>query len=249
MREAARPAVVSALDAFDLSAACAHEAYGKELAELQADLFDLSYRAYRKGISSTLVFEGWDAAGKGGTIRRLTAGVDARITRVIPVGAPTDEELAHHYLWRFWRHVPMAGFVTVYDRSWYGRVLVERVEHLTAPDDWRRAYAEINDFEEQLREGGNILLKFWLHISEDEQLRRFRERETVPWKKYKITPGDWRNRDKRRDYLVAADEMFARTSTDYAPWHIVAAEDKKCARLEVLRLYRDALKKALRERR
>ncbi|MBS5049493.1 MAG: polyphosphate:AMP phosphotransferase [Desulfovibrionaceae bacterium] len=249
LREAARPAVVSALDAFDLSAACAHEAYGKELAELQADLFDLSYRAYRKGISSTLVFEGWDAAGKGGTIRRLTAGVDARITRVIPVGAPTDEELAHHYLWRFWRHVPMAGFVTVYDRSWYGRVLVERVEHLTAPDDWRRAYAEINDFEEQLREGGNILLKFWLHISEDEQLRRFRERETVPWKKYKITPEDWRNRDKRRDYLVAADEMFARTSTDYAPWHIVAAEDKKCARLEVLRLYRDALKKALRERR
>lgn len=247
-REAEPPAVVSALDTLDLSATCAHEVYDKELANLQADLFDLSYRAYRKGISSTLVFEGWDAAGKGGTIRRLTAGVDARITRVIPVGAPTDEELAHHYLWRFWRHVPMAGFVTVYDRSWYGRVLVERVERLTAPADWRRAYAEINDFEEQLREGGNILLKFWLHISEDEQLRRFHERETVPWKKYKITPEDWRNREKRLDYLAAADEMFARTSTDYAPWHIVAAEDKKYARLEVLRLYRDALKRAVKER-
>lgn len=239
----------SALDAVDLSAGCEHDAYTTELARLRADLFDLSYRAWRKGISSTLVFEGWDAAGKGGAIRRLTAGLDARITRVIPVGAPTDEELAHHYLWRFWRQVPMAGFITVYDRSWYGRVLVERVEGLTAPDDWRRAYAEINDFEEQLREDGNILLKFWLHISADEQLRRFRERENVPWKRYKITPEDWRNRDRRPAYLEAADEMFARTSTAYAPWHIVAAEDKKCARLEVLRLYRDALKKALKARR
>lgn len=240
---------LTALEAVDLAATCDHDAYGKELAELQADLCGLSYRAWRQGISSTLVFEGWDAAGKGGAIRRLTAGMDARITRVIPVGAPTDEELAHHYLWRFWRHVPMAGFVTVYDRSWYGRVLVERVEKLTAPDDWKRAYAEINDFEEQLIENGDILLKFWLHISADEQLRRFRERETVAWKHYKITPDDWRNRDQRPAYLAAADEMFARTSTDYAPWRIVAAEDKKYARLEVLRLYRDALKKALKARR
>lgn len=237
---------LDALGAVDLSATCDHDAYGKELAQLQADIFDLSYRAWRKGISSTLVFEGWDAAGKGGAIRRLTAGLDARITRVIPIGAPTEEESAHHYLWRFWRHVPMAGFVTVYDRSWYGRVLVERVEGLASPDEWRRAYAEINDFEDQLREGGNILLKFWLHISADEQLRRFRERERVPWKNYKITSDDWRNREKRPAYLAAAEEMFARTSTEYAPWHIVAAEDKKCARLEVLRLYRNALKKALR---
>ncbi len=236
----------SVLDAVDLSRTCPPEVYGKELKRLQAELSDLTYRAYRKGISSTLLFEGWDAAGKGGAIRRLTAGIDARITRVIPVSAPTDEELAHHYLWRFWRHVPMAGFITVYDRSWYGRVLVERVERLTAPEDWKRAYAELNDFESRLLEHGNVLVKYWLHISSDEQLRRFRERENTPWKRYKITQEDWRNREKREAYLEAADEMFLRTDTEQAPWHIVPAEDKKLARLEVLRIYRDALEKALR---
>lgn len=243
--EAPTAARMFALDAVDLGKTCAHDDYKKELPALQAEVFDLTYKAYKKGISSTLVFEGWDAAGKGGAIRRLTAGIDARITRVIPVSAPTDEELAHNYLWRFWRHVPRAGFVTVYDRSWYGRVLVERVENLTPSRDWKRAYAEINDFEEQLEEHDNILLKYWLHISEDEQLKRFREREEVPWKNYKITADDWRNRENRPAYLEAADEMFMRTSTAYAPWHIIPAEDKKFARLEVLRLYRDALKKAL----
>lgn len=234
-------------DAVDLSKTCERGAYKRELSLLQAELSDLTYRAYRKGISSTLVFEGWDAAGKGGAIRRLTAGIDARITRVIPISAPTDEELAHHYLWRFWRHIPMAGFVTVYDRSWYGRVLVERVENLTPPSDWRRAYAELNDFEEQLQEHNNILVKYWLHISPEEQLRRFREREETPWKEYKITAEDWRNREKLPAYLNAADEMFSRTSTETAPWNIIPAEDKKYARLEIIRIYRDALKRALKK--
>lgn len=239
---------ISALDAIDLSQTCERGAYRKELAQLQADIYELTYKAYKKGISSTLLFEGWDAAGKGGAIRRLTAGVDARITRVIPISAPTDEELAHHYLWRFWRHVPRAGFVTVYDRSWYGRVLVERVEKLAPPAAWKRAYAEINDFEEQLQENNNVVLKYWLHISPEEQLRRFKEREEIPWKNYKITPDDWRNRERWDDYAAAADEMFVRTSTEYAPWHIIPAEDKKYARLEVLRIYKQALMAALDEK-
>lgn len=238
-------AAFNALDAVDLSSAREHSEYKKKLAALQEDIYALSYKAWKHGISSTLVFEGWDAAGKGGAIRRLTAGMDARIVRVIPISAPTDEELAHHYLWRFWRHVPMAGFVTVYDRSWYGRVLVERVEGLTPPADWKRAYAEINDFESQLRKPHNVVIKYWLHISQEEQLRRFRERENTPWKQYKITDEDWRNREKFPAYMEAAEEMFARTSTEEAPWHIVPAEDKKYARLDVLRIYRDTLKKAL----
>ncbi len=242
---AERENVISTLDAIDLTVKADPETYKKDLDDLQAELRELTYHAYRKGISSTLVFEGWDAAGKGGSIRRLMAGIDARISRAIPIGVPTDEELAHHYLWRFWRHVPRAGFVTVYDRSWYGRVLVERVEKLTPREDWSRAYAEINLFEEELTNHGNVLVKFWLHLSPDEQLRRFKEREETPWKQYKITPDDWRNREKWPDYVRAADEMFLRTSTEYAPWHIIAAEDKKYARLTVLRTYRDALKKAL----
>ena len=239
--------LVSTLGAIDLSAKAGPGAYEKELADLQQELHELTYHAWRRGISSTLVFEGWDAAGKGGCIRRLMDGIDARISRAIPIGAPTDEELAHHYLWRFWRHVPRAGFITVYDRSWYGRVLVERVEKLTPREDWSRAFAEINLFEEQLTSGNNVLMKFWLHISPEEQLRRFREREVTPWKQYKITPDDWRNREKWPEYVRAADEMFLRTSTEYAPWRIVAAEDKKNARLTVLRAYRDALKKALKK--
>ena len=236
---------VSALETVDLSVSVKRDAYHKELEALQQQLRILTYQAYKKGISSTLVFEGWDAAGKGGAIRRLQQGIDARISHTIPIGSPSSEELAHHYLWRFWRHIPRAGFVTIYDRSWYGRVLVERVEKLTPREDWSRAYAEINLFERQIMGDRNVLLKFWLHISPEEQLRRFKERETVIWKNYKITPDDWRNREKWSEYLCAADEMFLRTSTQYAPWHIVPAEDKKFARLAVLRTYRDALVEAL----
>ena len=225
-------AAFSALDAVDLGNAREHSEYKKKLAALQEDIYALTYKAWKHGISSTLVFEGWDAAGKGGAIRRLTAGMDARIVRVIPISAPTDEELAHHYLWRFWRHVPMAGFVTVYDRSWYGRVLVERVEGLTPSADWKRAYAEINDFEAQLREPHNIVVKYWLHISREEQLRA----KWLRHKQYKITGQDWRNRENSRLLHGGAEEMFARTSAGEAPWHIVPAEVKICPSLDVLHL-------------
>ena len=152
-----------------------------------------------------VVFEGWDASGKGGNIRRLTAAMDPRTYRVISVAAPTDEEKAHHYLWRFWRHVPRAGYVTIYDRSWYGRVLVERVEGFARPDEWSRAYLEINDFEQQLVAHGIVLAKYWLHVDAKEQLRRFHEREDVAWKKHKIGPEDWRNREKWDAYEEAVD--------------------------------------------
>ncbi len=236
---------VSILDRVDLSQDISKNEYKKQLVALQNEVFKLTFEAYTKGISTTLIFEGWDAGGKGGTIRRLASGIDARITRIIPISSPTDEELAHHYLWRFWRHVPKSGYVTIYDRSWYGRVLVERVENYAKPEDWKRAYSEINDFEEQLVDNKNILIKFWLHISSEEQLTRFKNREETPWKNYKITEDDWRNREKTPLYKVAADEMFMRTNTINAPWVIIPAESKIYARIEVLKVYRDALQKAL----
>ncbi len=246
LRRAARRGIpLTSLEVIDLSPRLEEGVYKKELKALQKELLQLTCQAYRCGISSTLVFEGMDAAGKGGAIRRLLAGVDCRIARAIPISSPSDEELAHHYLWRFWRHIPRYGHVTVYDRSWYGRVLVERVEQLTPRADWSRAYEEINHFERALTEGGNIVLKFWLHISPEEELRRFRERETTPWKRWKITPDDWRNRARWDQYLVAADEMFTRTSTSYAPWRIVPAEDKRYARVRVLSTWRDALTSAI----
>jgi AMP-polyphosphate phosphotransferase len=191
------------------------------------------------------VFEGWDAAGKGGIIRRLTAGIDARLHRVVPVAAPTDEELAHHYLWRFWRHVPAAGRMTVFDRSWYGRVLVERAEGLAGPGQWRRAYHEINDFEAQLAEHGILVHKFWLHISDQEQLARFRAREETPYKRHKLTDEDWRNREKRPEYEAAVNEMVFRTGTSHAPWTLVPAEDKRFGRVAVIETVGDRLEALL----
>jgi len=187
------------------------------------------------GRSIVWVFEGWDAAGKGGAIRRLTSAIDARDYRVIPIAKPTDEEKAHHYLWRFWRHAPRAGRVTIYDRSWYGRVLVERIEGFCHPDEWRRAYEEINDFEAQLTEHGIIILKFWLHLSPDEQLRRFRHREEVPYKRHKINQEDWRNRRQWSAYEAAVGDMLALTDRPNAPWHLIPADNKRHARLEVLK--------------
>ena len=180
-------------------------------------------------------FEGWDAAGKGGAIRRLTSAIDPRDYRVIPVAKPTDEEKHAHYLWRFWRDQPRAGRMAVFDRSWYGRVLVERLEGFCRDDEWRRAYEEINDFERQLTDHGAIVIKYWLHVSHAEQLRRFRERETTPHKQHKINHEDWRNRRKRAAYEVAVGDMLALTDRDNAPWHLVPADDKRYARLEVLR--------------
>ncbi len=201
--------------------------------------------ASEKKVSAVAVFEGWDAAGKGGAIRRLTAAMDPRLYRIISVAAPTDEEKAHHYLWRFWRHLPRAGRVTVYDRSWYGRVLVERVEGFAAEAEWRRAYLEINEFEEQLAEAGVVIAKFWLHVSPEEQLRRFEDRKATPYKRHKITDEDWRNRGKWDAYHEAVNEMVVRTSTRRAPWTLVAGNDKKVARIQVLETFVRRLEKAL----
>jgi polyphosphate kinase 2 (PPK2 family) len=195
-----------------------------------------------------MAFEGWDAAGKGGAIRRITKALDARRYQTISVAAPTDEEKARHYLWRFWRRLPRAGHVTIFDRTWYGRVLVERVEGFASEDEWQRAYGEINDFEELLCERGIVLFKFWLHIDKDEQLRRFEQREQTPYKQYKITEEDYRNREKWPQYEVAVDEMVRRTSTRRAPWTLVESNDKRYARCKVLETVADRLQEALEQR-
>lgn len=225
--------VMTVLDAVDLTARVDRSEYKARLRELQTRLRQLCLRAREAGLSSIAVFEGWDAAGKGGVIRRITHAVDVQDYRIVPVGEPTAEELDHHYLWRFWRELPAAGRLLIFDRSWYGRVLVERVERLVPAAVWQRAYGEINDFEEQIVEFGVPLFKFWLDISPDEQLRRFQAREQAPYKKYKITDADYRNRGQWESYRLAVNEMVQRTSTDFAPWTLVAAEDKRHARLTV----------------
>jgi len=191
--------------------------------------------ALAAGRSIVFAFEGWDAAGKGGAIRRLTSAIDPRDYRVIPVAKPTDEEKHAHYLWRFWRDLPRDGRMAVFDRSWYGRVLVERLEGFCREDEWRRAFGEINQFERELTDHGTIVLKYWLHVSHAEQLRRFREREATPHKRHKMNAEDWRNRKKRGAYEIAVGDMLALTDRDNAPWHLVPADNKRYARLEVLR--------------
>jgi polyphosphate:AMP phosphotransferase len=238
----------SILDSIELRASIEVERYEKLLDKYQRKLNALAWKAHDEQVNAVAVFEGWDAAGKGGVIRRVTQAVDARLYRAISVAAPTEEERDQQYLWRFWRHIPRAGYLTIYDRSWYGRVLVERVEGFATKSEWCRAYQEINEFEEQLVDHGVVLMKFWLHISADEQLRRFREREKIEWKKHKITDEDWRNREKWNDYKAAVDEMVARTSTEYAPWRLIAANDKCHARVEVLRVICQQIERALKRR-
>jgi polyphosphate:AMP phosphotransferase len=235
----------SLLEALDTTKTLEKKSYTEELAHYQGKLTRLGRAAKEKKRSSILVFEGWDAAGKGGTIRRVTRALDARSYQVISIAAPTDEEKQHHYLWRFWRHFPRAGQVTIYDRSWYGRVLVERVEKFAGENEWMRAYSEIVNFEEALTRHGILLLKFWLHIDKDEQLRRFQEREQTPFKQYKITQEDYRNRDKWDDYEVAVNDMVARTSTQDAPWVLVEANDKRYGRVKVLKEYCERLEEML----
>jgi len=191
--------------------------------------------AFASGRSIIFAFEGWDAAGKGGAIRRLTSAIDPRDYKVIPVAKPTEEEKHAHYLWRFWRDVPRDRRMVVFDRSWYGRVLVERIEGFCREEEWRRAYGEINQFEAHLTDHGAIVLKYWLHISHAEQLRRFREREATPHKRHKMNLEDWRNRKKRQSYEIAVGDMLALTDKDNAPWHLIPADNKRFARLEVLR--------------
>jgi polyphosphate kinase 2 (PPK2 family) len=233
------------LDRLDMTQSATPEQYGLKTKELRAKLARLFRDAKARQISSILVFEGWDAAGKGGAIRRLTAALDARDCLVLPFAAPTDEERAQHYLWRFWRHLSRAGRLTIFDRSWYGRVLVERVEGFATETEWRRAYAEINAFEEQLAEHGIVLLKFWLHITADEQLRRFLDREKTLYKQWKLTEEDWRNREKWPLYEQAVNEMVEHTSTALAPWTLVEANDKRYARLKIIETYCDRLEAVL----
>ncbi|HEX7452432.1 MAG TPA: polyphosphate:AMP phosphotransferase [Polyangiaceae bacterium] len=225
---------VTLLDRLDLSLKLEKGEYERRMLELQGELGSLARRLRKKQRSAIFLFEGSDAAGKGGAIRRLVWSLDARQYRIIPIAAPTDEERAHHYLWRFFRHLPERGRITIYDRSWYGRVLVERVEGFASEESWRRAYKEINDFEQELTRDGVVLVKFWLQISAEEQLRRFQEREQEPWKQHKITAEDYRNRHKIHQYEAAASEMISRNSTEYAPFTLVEAEDKRYARVKVM---------------
>jgi len=236
---------VTLLDSLDLTLKLDKRTYEARLAELQGTLGKLARKLRKERRSAIFLFEGSDAAGKGGAIRRLVWALDARQYRIIPVSAPSDEEKAHHYLWRFYRHLPRRGHITIYDRSWYGRVLVERVEGFASEDAVLRAYKEINDFEQELTRDGIVLVKFWLQISPDEQLRRFREREREPWKQHKITAEDYRNRQKTHQYERAASEMIARNSTEYAPFTIVEAEDKHYARIKVLQAICDRLEHEL----
>lgn len=235
----------SILDHVDLTQKLTDSEYKKRLDKYQGRLSRLTWEANRKRISCVMAFEGWDAGGKGSAIRRVTGAIDPRLYRIIPVAAPTDEERAQHYLWRFWRHMPRAGRITIFDRSWYGRVLVERVEGFAREEEWRRSYLEINEFEEQLADHGIVMAKFWIHIGKDEQLRRFKERQRISFKNYKITGEDWRNRKKWDDYKSAVNDMVAHTSTAFAPWTIVAGNDKKFARIQILKTIHDRLEGAL----
>ena len=236
------PGVLAGLD---MSQRLSDKKYGRELEQWQGRLNLLSRHPKFCERSAVLVFEGMDAAGKGGAVRRVTAALDPRHHQSIPVAAPTEEERAQPYLWRFWRHLPGHGQFVIFDRSWYGRVLVERVEGYCSEADWRRAYGEINDFERQLVDNGAIVSKFWLSVSADEQLRRFKEREETRFKRFKITPEDWRNRDKWPLYETAVNDMVARTHTELAPWHLIAGDDKKHARVEILRLLCERIEAAL----
>lgn len=233
------------LQRVDLSQTLSEKKYRKLLAKNQGKLSRLIWAANEQKVSLVMVFEGWDAAGKGSAIRRVTAAMDPRLYRIIPIAAPTDEERAHHYLWRFWRHIPRAGLCTIFDRSWYGRVLVERVEGFARPEEWKRAYEEIDHFEGQLSEHKVVLAKFWIHIGKDEQLRRFNERQETSYKRYKITDEDWRNRRKWNAYEAAINEMVARTSTQNAPWTLIAGNDKKFARVQILKTLCQSLERAL----
>jgi len=235
----------SILDGVDLSPSLDREDYRRKLKKGQKRVRELEHEIYMRRIPVVIVYEGWDAAGKGGNIRRLTANLDPRGYEVVPIGPPNDIEEAHHYLWRFWTQIPKAGHITIFDRSWYGRVLVERVEGFCTEAEWKRAYHEINEMEQHLTNFGTVLLKFWLHIDRDEQLRRFEQRMNTPYKRWKISDDDWRNREKWGQYRPAVEEMLFRTSTPHAPWTIVESNCKWYARVKVLDTVCDAIRKRL----
>ena len=242
------PAPTTVLSGLDMARTLERDDYREKIVRYQSRLSLLQRTARERKISTILTFEGWDAAGKGGVIRRMVAALEARDYQVISITKPTDEEYDHHYMWRFWRHLPRAGRFTIFDRSWYGRVLVERIEGFASERDWRRAYGEINDFERQLVDHGIVLAKFWIHITPEEQEQRFEARRVVPYKRWKLTPEDWRNRHRWRDYELAVHDMVERTSTPIAPWHIVEGNDKRYARIKVLETVCDTLERALEQK-
>ncbi len=224
------------LETVDLSLKLDKGDYRRRLLEKQLEMRELARWLYFAKRSMVLVFEGWDAAGKGGAVRRLTEKIDPRGFEVFPVAAPAGDDATHHYLWRFWRRLlpPQEKQILIFDRSWYGRVMVERIEGFATREEWQRAYREINDFERQLHEAGVLVGKFWFHISPEEQLRRFEARQDTPHKTWKLTGEDWRNRDKWGDYEEAVEDMLTKTSTPYAPWTVVEGEDKRWARVKTL---------------
>lgn len=237
----------SLLGSLDMTLRLDKADYQEQLIVEQARLAGLLRDKRMRRHALVAVFEGNDAAGKGGAIRRVAAALDPRQYRIVPIAAPTEEERAQPYLWRFWRHIPARGKFTVFDRSWYGRVLVERIEGFCTQADWMRAYGEINDFEEQMHNAGVVVVKFWLSIDEQTQLERFQEREQIPFKRFKITEEDWRNREKWGAYVEAVGDMVDRTSTEVAPWTLVEANDKRWARVKVLRTINEALEAAFKK--
>ena len=225
------------------------EEYQKELKKLQAKLGELHNRLYRKRVPVIITYEGWDAAGKGGNIKRIAGALDPRGYEVQPIASPEPHEKARHYLWRFWTRLPKDGHIAIFDRTWYGRVMVERLEVFCSENDWKRAYNEMNEFEKELHDWGAVIIKFWVQIDKDTQLERFNDRQNNPEKRWKITDEDWRNREKWDQYEEAVDEMLKKTSTTFAPWHILESVDKKYARIKALKIVIEEIEKALKYRR
>ena len=238
-------AEVPKLKDVDLNVSLTDEEYETKLKELEKRINKLNYQVYKKKIPFVVAFEGWDAAGKGGAIKRIAYPLDPRDFEVIPVASPAPFEKARHFLWRFYVKLPKTGHFHIFDRTWYGRVMVERLEGFCSENDWKRAYNEINEFEQDLTDWGAVVLKFWIHVDKDTQLERFTERQNTPEKQWKITDEDWRNREKWDVYESAIDEMIAKTSTKDAPWHIVESKDKKYARIKVMQILADAMEEAV----
>ncbi len=236
---------VPKLSEVDLSKTISEEDYKKELDKLQDKLSELHNELYHKKIPVIIAYEGWDAAGKGGNIKRVAGALDPRGYEVHPIASPEPAEKARHYLWRFWNRLPKDGHIAIFDRTWYGRVMVERIEGFCTENDWQRAYNEINEFEKELDDWNAVIIKFWVHIDKDTQLARFTDRQNTPEKQWKITDEDWRNREKWDQYEKAIDEMLAKTSTKFAPWHILESNDKKYARIKALKVIIKAIEDKL----
>ncbi|MGN0368073.1 MAG: polyphosphate:AMP phosphotransferase [Wujia sp.] len=232
----------------DLSPSLTEDAYKKELDKLQERLQALHNEVYRRKIPVIIAYEGWDAAGKGGNIKRIASALDPRGYEVHPIASPLPHEKSRHFLWRFWTRLPKSGHIAIFDRTWYGRVMVERLEGFCSENDWQRAYNEINEFEKELADWGAVIVKFWVQIDKDTQLERFTQRQNTPEKQWKITDEDWRNREKWDQYETAVNEMLAKTNTVYAPWHVLESNDKKYARIKALKTVIAAIEEALKRK-